>query len=246
MKKFFKILSCFMLIFTFANAKDFTKDTLIVGTNATYPPFEFLDDKSEVTGFDFDLMAELSKRIGFKYEVLNMSFDGLIPALKSGKIDIAAAAMSATPARKKAVDFSNAYYFTENLFLKHKDSTDITKIDDLNGKKIGVQLGTVQEMAAKELNGVDVSASEDIFVAIMSLKNKKVDAVLVDSSIGYSYLKKNQDLVEFAKVPDGSEGFSLAFDKNKYPDLIEKINVEIENMKKDGTFDKILEKYDLK
>lgn len=110
MKKFFKILSCFMLIFIFANAKDFTKDTLIVGTNATYPPFEFLDDKSEVTGFDFDLMAELSKRIGFKYEVLNMSFDGLIPALKSGKIDIAAAAMSATPARKKAVDFSNAYY----------------------------------------------------------------------------------------------------------------------------------------
>lgn len=246
MKKFFKILSCFMLIFTFANAKDFTKDTLVVGTNATYPPFEFLDDKSEVTGFDFDLMAELSKRIGFKYEVLNMSFDGLIPALKSGKIDIAAAAMSATPARKKAVDFSNAYYFTENLFLKHKDNTDITKIDDLNGKKIGVQLGTVQEMAAKELNGVDVSASEDIFVAIMSLKNKKVDAVLVDSSIGYSYLKKNTDLVKFAKVPDGSEGFSLAFDKNKYSDLIEKINVEIENMKKDGTFDKILEKYDLK
>lgn len=246
MKKFLKILSCLMLVCAFANAKDYTKDTLILGTNATYPPFEFIDENSKITGFDMELIDELSKRIGFKYEILNMAFDGLIPALKSGKIDIVAAAMSATPDRKKAVDFSKAYYFTENLFIKQANNDKIGSIDDLKGKKIGVQLGTVQEMAARELKDVEVIANEDIFVAIMSLKNGKVDAVLVDSSIGYGYLRKNADLAEFAKVADGSEGFSLAFDKNKYSELIAKIDAEIEKMKADGSFDKLLEKYELK
>lgn len=242
MKKFFKFMIACAMIATISNAKD----TLIFGTNATYPPFEFLDENSKIAGFDIDLVAALSQKVGFEYEFLNMSFDGLIPALKSGKINAVAAAMSATPQRVKAVDFTEPYYHTENLFIKVKNNNFINSKEDLKGKRVGVQLGTVQEHSARDISGVSVIATKDIFASIMALKNGKVDAVLVDSSIGYGYLKKNEDLVQFLVEPDGSEGFSLAFDKDKNKELIKKINAALEEMKLDGSYNKLLEKYELK
>ena len=194
MKKFMRFLVASALLCGSLVAKDITKDTLIVGTNAEYPPFEFVDENSKVTGFDMDLVTELAKRAGVKYEILNMSFDGLIPAIKS----------------------------------------------------LAAQLGTIQELAIRDIKGAEVSATENVFVAVMSLKNKKIDALCVDSSVGYEYLKKNDDLVAFFKESDGSEGFSIAFDKGKYPELLAKFNAALEEMKKDGSYEKLLEKYNLK
>ncbi|PSM52069.1 amino acid ABC transporter, periplasmic arginine/lysine/histidine-binding protein [Campylobacter blaseri] len=241
-----KIIKYCLVTLVFLGISSLSAETIKVGTNANYPPFEYIDENSHIAGFDIDLVDELSKKVGFKYEIVNMGFDGLIPALKSGKIDIIAAGMSATPARKKAVDFSDSYYVTENLFIKQKSNSDINSKDDLRDKSIGVQLGTVQEQAARKLNKVNVFAVEDIFAAIMALKNGKIDAVLVDSSVGYGYLRKNDDIVEFHKEPDGSEGFSLAFDKNKHTELISKINLVIEELRNDGTYDSLLDKYELK
>lgn len=242
MKSFFKFIVAACVAAGFSHATD----VLRVGTNAAYPPFEFIDEQNKIAGFDMDLIDALSKKVGFEYKIVNMSFDGLIPALKAGKIDAVAAAMSATPDRIKAVSFTKPYYTTENLFIKQAKNGDLTSKQNLESKKIAVQLGTVQEIAARSIKGVKVMANEDIFAAIMALKNGKVDAVLVDSSIGYGYLNKNKDLAEFLKEPDGSEGFSIAFDKNKHTDLIAKINQAVEELKNDGTYDKLLEKYNLK
>ncbi|KAB0613132.1 basic amino acid ABC transporter substrate-binding protein [Campylobacter hyointestinalis] len=242
MKSFFKFIVAACVAAGFSHAADVLK----VGTNAAYPPFEFIDEQNKIAGFDMDLIDALSKKVGFEYKIVNMSFDGLIPALKAGKIDAVAAAMSATPERIKAVSFTKPYYTTENLFIKQAKNGDLTSKQNLEGKKIAVQLGTVQEIAARTIKGVKVMANEDIFAAIMALKNGKVDAVLVDSSIGYGYLNKNKDLAEFLKEPDGSEGFSIAFDKDKHTDLIAKINQAVEELKNDGTYDKLLEKYNLK
>ncbi len=216
-----------------------------VGTAANYPPFEYIDN-TKMAGFDIDLMREIGKKIGVKFEFVNMSFDGLIPAVKGGKIDIIASAMSATDARRKSIDFSDAYYKTENLYLKKKGNDTIKSKQDLNGKKIGVQLGTVQEMAAKKIDGANVVPAEETVSLILALKSGKVDSVLFDSSIGYGYLKKNQDLVAFFNEPDGSEGFSIAFDKGKQNELIAKVNKAIKDLKADGTYDKLLKQYDLK
>ncbi len=230
----------------FAISASSAADVLKVATAPNYPPFEFIDDSNKIAGFDIDLLAAVAAKTGVKYELVAMSFDAIIPALKSGKIDGAISAMSATPQRIKAIDFTKPYYTTENLFIKRADNAGLTDKNGLKGKKIGVQLGTVQEIAANEINGAKVAASEDIFGAIMALKSGKIDAVLVDSSIGYGYLKKNSDLVEFLKEPDGSEGFSMAFDKGKQSDFIAKFNAAVEELKADGSFDKLLEKYDLK
>jgi UDP-3-O-[3-hydroxymyristoyl] N-acetylglucosamine deacetylase len=238
MKKIFAFLVATFVSLNATNLK--------VGTAANYPPFEFIDEQNKIVGFDIELVAELSKRIGFDFEFVNMSFDALIPAIKAGKIDLIASAMSATDERRRSIDFSKAYYTTENLYLRKKGNTNISGKSDLSGKKIGVQQGTVQEMAANAINGVKVTPAEDPVTLIMGLKNEKIDAIIIDSSIGYGFLKKNPELEEFYKEIDGSEGFSLAFNKNKNSELIAKINAAIDEMKKDGSYDKILEKYDLK
>ncbi|QKF92578.1 basic amino acid ABC transporter substrate-binding protein [Campylobacter sp. CCUG 57310] len=219
---------------------------LKVGTAANYPPFEFIDDQNKIAGFDIDLIDALSKKVGFKYQFVNMNFDGLIVALKTGKINVIASAMSATDERRKSIDFTDAYYLTENIYLRKKGNDAIKDKESLSGKKVGVQLGTVQEMAAKEIKGAKVTPAEETVSLTLGLKTGKLDAVIFDSSIGYGYLKKNPDLEEFHKESDGSEGFSIAFDKDKNLDLIEKINAALKELKQDGTYDKLLEKYDLK
>ena len=236
-----KLFALFLASFVWLGAAE-----LKLGTAANYPPFEFVNDQNKITGFDIDLVDELSKKVGFSYKIVNMSFDGLIPALKAGKIDGIASAMSATDDRRKSIDFTNAYYLTENIYLKKKDNAKVTNKVSLDGKKIGVQLGTVQEAAAKEIKGAKVIPAEETVPLILGLKAGKMDAVILDSSIGYGYLKQNPDLQEFFKESDGSEGFSMAFDKDKNKELISKINAALEELKKDGTYNKLLEKYDLK
>ncbi|WP_422851354.1 basic amino acid ABC transporter substrate-binding protein [Campylobacter geochelonis] len=240
MMKIFKfILLTFFCISAYAKP-------LIIGTDGVYPPFDYRDENSTLVGFDVDLIDAISKKAGFEYEFIVMGFDGLIPALKTGKIDIIASAMSVTSEREKAVDFSDNYFLTENLYLKRADNTSIKSLNDLKGKKIGVLLGSAQEFSARKIAGVNVIPTKEIFTSILALKNGKVDVVLVDNSIGYGFLKKNTDLAWFHKQVDDGDGFAFAFDKGKFKDLITKFNTALKEIKADGTYDKLLEKYELK
>jgi len=239
--KFFKVLACAVALCSALWAED-----LRVGTNANFPPFEFVNEEMKITGFEIDLLAEIAKKVGFTYEVVDMGFDGLIPALKSGKIDLIASGMSATEERKKAVDFSKAFFNTENVYLKRADDASINSKDDLKGKIVGAQIGTVQELAAKALEGVETSIVEDPLMEVVALENGKIDAVLLDNFVAYEFLKSHPKLVEFFNEPDGSEGFSFALDKDKNPELLAKINAAIDELIADGTYDKLLEKYDMK
>ena len=109
-----------------------------------------------------------------------------------------------------------------------------------------MQQGTIQELAANAINGAKVVPAEDTVPLIMGLKVGKFDAVILDSSIGYGFIKKNPEIEAFFKEVDGSEGFSIAFDKNKESELIAKINQILDEMKKDGSYDALLKKYELK
>ncbi|AQW81064.1 amino acid ABC transporter, periplasmic arginine/lysine/histidine-binding protein [Campylobacter pinnipediorum subsp. pinnipediorum] len=227
-----------------ADVNSSKQEVVKLGVSMDYPPFEFIDDNNNPAGFDIELMQAVAKKVGFELELNNISFDGLIPALKAGKIDAIMSAMSATEDRRKSVDFSDTYYSTENLFIRKKGS-DVNQ-NSLVDKQIGVQLGTLQESAAKKIEGAKVIPADNVLSAIMGLKAGKIDVVLIDSSIGYGYLKQNEDLEEFYKVADGSEGFSIAFEKDKKAELIKKINSALKELKDDGTFEKIEEKYNLK
>ncbi|MBS4275442.1 basic amino acid ABC transporter substrate-binding protein [Campylobacter vulpis] len=218
--------------------------SLKVGTAPNYKPFDYKED-AKLTGLDIDLVNEIAKREGIELTWVEMSFDGLIPALKTGKIDMIASAMSATEERRKSVDFSDVYYTTKNLYIKKKDNEALNSKEDLEGKIIGVQLGTLQEPAAKAIKDTKVQSNESLSVMIMELKEGKIDAVIADKDVAKGFLKENADLIEFFEEEDGSEGFSFAFDKDKQKEAIEKFNKGLKDLKADGTYDKILAKYEL-
>lgn len=246
MKKILQVLGvCFALFFV-ACSQD-KGDSIRVGLNAEYPPFEYKKD-AKIVGFDIDLLEAISKRVGFQYSLTHMSFDGLIPALKAGKIDMIMSGMSATAERMKQVDFSVPYYEGVTLFMKRKDSSDIVDKESLKGKKVGVYIGTVQEQAAMKMQseyGFEIVKSDSILGAVMNLLQGKVDVAMADYATAQGYLKEHADLEGFYHEGDGSEGLSIAFDKGKHADLLAKINTAIEEIKASGEYDEILKKHGL-
>ncbi|MCR8679405.1 MULTISPECIES: transporter substrate-binding domain-containing protein [Campylobacter] len=241
MRNLFKIFVAIFCLSVALNAKE-----IIIGSDAEYPPFDYIDENGKIAGFDIDLIDEISKVAGFEYKFIKIGFDALIPALKAGKIDMIAASMSATNERKKSVDFSDPYFFTKNLYLKLANNDKIVSKEQLNNLKIGVMLGTVQESVAHSIKGARVIPTEGIAGSIMNLKAKKVDVVIVDSSVGFGYLNKNRDIVNFLEESDGSDGFSFAFNKGKNSEFLNKFNAALKEIKDNGTYDKLLVKYDLK
>ncbi|EHD3049916.1 basic amino acid ABC transporter substrate-binding protein [Campylobacter upsaliensis] len=251
MRKIFAFLVAFLSLFVVACSDTSTTNndsnaslSLRVGTAPNYKPFDYKED-AKLTGLDIDLVNEIAKREGIELTWVEMSFDGLIPALKIGKIDMIASAMSATEDRRKSVDFSDVYYTTKNLYIKKKDNETLNSKEDLEGKIIGVQLGTLQEPAAKAIKDTKVQSNESLSVVIMELKEGKIDAVVADKDVSTGYLKENADLIGFFEEEDGSEGFSFAFDKDKQKEAIEKFNKGLKDLKADGTYDQILTKYEL-
>ena len=125
---------------------------LKMGTSADYAPFEYIDTAKgeEPTGIDIELAKIITEKLGYKLEIQDMDFGGLISSLQNGQVDFVASAMSATDERRKSVDFSDIYYTSKHIIISKKGSGFKT-VEDLNGKKVGAQLGSIQETKAKEL-----------------------------------------------------------------------------------------------
>ncbi|EAI1055065.1 basic amino acid ABC transporter substrate-binding protein [Campylobacter coli] len=218
--------------------------TLKVGTAPNYKPFNYKQD-SKLTGFDTDLVEEIAQKNGIEIVWVETNFDGLIPALKAGKIDMIASAMSATDERRQSVDFTKPYYMSKNLYIKLKNNETLQTKTDLEGKKIGVQLGTLQENTAKAIKDAQVQSNKDLNIAVLALKNNKIDAIVADQDTAKGFLAENPDLVSFYQETDGGEGFSFAFDKDKQKEVIEIFNKGIDEAKANGFYDGLVKKYEL-
>ncbi|MBT0882022.1 transporter substrate-binding domain-containing protein [Campylobacter sp. 2018MI13] len=234
MKKIF--LALFMTLFAYAN------EVVKVGISANYAPFDMMVD-GKLSGFDVDLVNEISKVANLKIEFVNMSFDGLIPSLVAGKINMIASGMSISERRMKNCDFSNPYFFGKTMYLKRKGDIFTTK-EDLKGVKTGVKLGTIQENTARKL-GANVILHEDSAVVVMSLVNKQIDAVVFDSFVAKKFMAKNPEIESFYEENDGALGFAFAFAKDKNKDLIDIINKALEEVKASGKYDELIKKYGL-
>lgn len=218
--------------------------TLKVGTAPNYKPFNYKQD-SKLTGFDTDLVEEIAQKNGIEIVWIETNFDGLIPALKASKIDMIASAMSATDERRQSVDFTKPYYMSKNLYIKLKNNEALQTKTDLEGKKIGVQLGTLQENTAKAIKDAQVQSNKDLNIAVLALKSNKIDAIVADQDTAKGFLAENPDLVSFYQETDGGEGFSFAFDKDKQKEVIEIFNKGIDEAKANGFYDSLVKKYEL-
>ncbi|GIU13763.1 basic amino acid ABC transporter substrate-binding protein [Shewanella sp. MBTL60-007] len=217
-------------------------DVLVVGTNASFPPFEYVGGPNgdEIMGFDIDLAQQIAKDAGKTLKIENMNFDSLIVALNAGKVDFIASGMTITPERQASVNFSEPYYEATQMVLVNKDNNSINSLDDLKDKHIAVQLGSTGDIMAKSYSQ-HVTAFNTGFEAVMELRNSKVDLVLFDSEPAASFLEKNPQLkmVELDFAPE-FYGFAVAKDK---VELLNSINSSLSNMKQNGDYDALVNKH---
>ncbi|MBP5972152.1 ABC transporter permease subunit [Brasilonema sp. CT11] len=174
-------LSCLFLLCgcSFTNGSTAGK-TLTVATEPTFPPFEFQSATGELQGFDIDLMNAIAQSAGFQVKYKNIPFDGMIPALQVQTVDAAVAAMAITAQRVKTISFSRPYFKSGVAIATRTDNQNITNLDSLKNKIIGVQIGTTGALKAKSLPGSEVRTFNDSPLTLQALLNGSVDAVLND------------------------------------------------------------------
>lgn len=247
MKKVVKLLSVLMLMFAFVacgdkkeEAKVEEKGPLYVGTNAEFPPFEYLEE-GKVVGFDVDFINAIGKELGREIIVKDMSFDGLLPALQTKKVDVVVAGMTATEERQKAVNFSQPYYSANQVIILPTENTNIKGFEDLVGKRVAVMLGFTGDVVVSEMEGVEIERFNAAYAGIMALQAGKVDAVVLDSETANNYVAKNEGL-KLAEGKGESEDYAIAVRKDDAK-LLEELNIAITKIKEDGTFGEIIEKY---
>lgn len=214
-------------------------DTLVMATNAEFPPYEFYEGK-EVVGIDADIMAAVAEELGMKLEIEDMAFDSIITAVSSGKADVGAAGMTVTEDRLENVDFTDTYATATQVIIVKEDST-ISGPDDLTGKKIGVQLGTTGDIYAEDIEDAAIERYNKGFEAVQALKQDKIDAVIIDGEPAKEFVKEAEGL----KILDEAfteEEYAIAVKKGN-DELKDKINEALKTLKDSGKLDEIVAKY---
>lgn len=217
---------------------------LTVGTNAEFPPFEYVDDNGEPDGFDIALIKAIGEKLGVTVEVENMEFEALVSAIGS-KIDLAIAGMTVTDERQASVDFSNPYYDALQYVIVPEGS-EIASFDDLAGKNIGVQLGTTGDfIASDDVEGANVSQYNKGVDAVNDLLNGRVDCVIIDKNPAQVFETQFSGQI---KALDGAqfgfevENYAIALPKGDAA-LAQQVNKALEEIKADGTFDQLVADY---
>lgn len=214
-------------------------DTLVMATNAEFPPYEFYEGK-EIVGIDADIMAAVAEELGMKLEIEDMAFDSIVAAVSSGKADVGAAGMTVREDRLENVDFTDPYVTATQVIIVEEESS-ISGPDDLTGKKIGVQLGTTGDIYADDIEDAAVERYNKGFEAVQALKQDKVDAVIIDGEPAKEFVKEAEGL----KILDEAftdEEYAIAVKKGN-DELKDKINEALKTLKDSGKLDEIVAKY---
>jgi len=212
--------------------------TLTMGTSADYKPFEFHDTSSgedKIVGYDIDIANRIATDLGFELKIQDMDFNGLIPALQSGRVDFVMAGMTPTPERKKSIDFSEIYYSAQNTIVAPKDS-NLTTLEALKGKTVGAQLGSLQQEEAEKIPGAQITTRNRVPDLVQELKAGRIEAAIIEDTIAKPYVSIYPDL-QFTVVPNKEGGYAIAFPKGSK--LVPAFNRAIAGMKQDGTLDRL-------
>lgn len=223
------------------------KGTMVVALNPEFAPFEFktlVDGKDTIVGADVNIAEAIGEELGVKVKFSSMSFNNVLASLQSGKADIAISGISATPERKKAYNFSEPYYESENVVLIKKTDLDkYTKTTSLDGLSVGTQKGTIQEtVASEQLKGAKVVALTQNGEMINELKNGQIQAVVLEKPIAEGYVANNNDLTisNITLKNDDADAYAVALPKDD-DKLTKKVNKVINELKDSGKIDQFVQ-----
>ena len=215
---------------------------LTIATSPDFPPFESLEG-DKVVGIEIDLLEMIAEKLGVELEINQMDFDSVLPGIQSGKFNVGVSGITVTEDRKKNADFTVPYFAAAQAIVVLKDSPIKSKAD-LEGKKVSVQTGTTAEEYCMK-NGYDVSAFQANNDALSALTSGKVDAWVIDNETGIQMSETTNGKTVVLDEPMTTEPYSFAFKKGS-TSLVNEINSYVEGWLKDGTIEKIFEKYNVK
>ena len=222
---------------------------LRMGTNATFPPYEFTDENGEVAGIDAEIAAAVAEKLGMELDITDMAFESLIPALQAGTIDIVLAGMTVDPERADQVNFTDSYatgvqvvIVPENSDIAPVEQEDGSLAVDLTGKTIGVQTCTTGDLYCTDDYGQEnVKQFDNGPLAVAALVNGQIDCVVIDQEPAKNYVAANEGL-KILDTAYANEDYAAAISKDN-TELLEQVNAAMQELKDDGTLQSIIDKY---
>lgn len=221
------------------------KEKLIIGTDAAFAPFEYLD-KGKIVGFDVDFIDAVMAEAGYDYEIKNVGWDPLFPSVENGDVDFGLSAISITGERLESYDFS-VPYFESRLLIMVPEGSDVQSATDLEGLLVGVQNGTTGQVAIEKVlgeNNPNIKKYETTAVAIMAMKNGDVDAVVTDNTVAEEYVKNNPN-DNFVTIGDpenfAPEYYGLMFKKGS--ELKAELDEAITKVLDSGKYEEIYQEW---
>ena len=228
-----------------------TRDTILVGTESTFPPMEFRSSTGDLVGYDIDLVEAIGEKLGKKIEWVDMAYDGLIPALTLRKIDMIAAGMTSTAERRKKIAFTDPVTYGPAAFFVLKGNERATAADFENsGLTIAAQLGTIQDIYAQKMSGVTVKNYTKTDDCLREVLYGRVDAALISGSVGYNYCVNSKDfagritLCAIVDVAPGTSGSAYGIDKSD-TELRTAVNAALAELRESGALQALRDKWHL-
>ncbi|MFZ7126893.1 MAG: glutamine ABC transporter substrate-binding protein GlnH [Desulfobacterales bacterium] len=238
MKRIIVVLSVLALMAGPAMAQKIT-----VATDTNFPPFEFKDKSGKHTGFDIELWDAIAKEIGVEYNLQPMDFNGIIPGLQTGQLDVGIAGMTIKPERAEVVDFSDPYYDAGLLILVKNENTAINGIEDLKGKVISTKLGTTSEdFSKKNAQAREVKLFPNNDAMFLELMSGGADAVIFDSPVIAEFMRTaGAGKVKVVGPLYMGQSYGIAFPKGS--ELVGKVNEALKKLREDGTYNTLYRKW---
>ena len=244
MKKLIAMLMALNMMFALVacGGKEEAAEKIVIGTSADYAPFEFhkmIDGKDTILGADIEMAKKIAADMGKELELKDISFDALLNELQGGTIDVIIAGMGVTEDRLAKADASDMYYDAAHqaLVIRKEDADKYTDLNSFDGVKVGVQTGTIQiDLATENMPGCELVQLQNVADIFNNLLNNKVDAVLVDGSVGIGYIEANDGLVEVEVEFPVQDGFAVWVQKDDPKGLLESINKTIADMAESGVY----------
>ncbi len=242
-KVLFVILAVMVLTaLTFASCGKTETAKIRVATDATWPPFEYVDTATnEIVGFDIDLMKAIAEKSNLDIEFVNVGWDPLLAGMAQGTYDAAISSITIYPERQEKMLFSDPYYPAGQIITVAKNNNTITGLSTLKGK-VGAQLGTTGAIEVEKIAGVELKNYDEIGLAFVDLMNGQIDAVVCDNPVAANYVTANPDKLKLAGEAFTTEQYGIAVAKGK-EDLLKKINEGLKKVLAEGIIQELEAKW---
>jgi polar amino acid transport system substrate-binding protein len=233
------------LIVMILTAAVLSAQTIVVATDATWPPMEFVDEKQNIVGFDIDLIKAVAAKAGLKVEIKNQAWDGIFGGLAAKKYDAVISSVTITEERKQTMAFSDPYINAGQVLVVRAKTANVSTLKDLKGKKVGAQIGTTGAAEISKVAGLELKNYDELGLAIEDLYSGRIDGVVCDTPIAADFVLQNARYKNALKIvgkPFTEEYYGIAVNKDN-PELLKKINAALAALKADGSLETLEKKW---